>query len=100
MFLEIHFLGKSQHFACFGPRYDDDTVAVSGDNITRSHLHAVTRNWNIGPGKAVVADRGRGNNAGGIDRETNLAQLSNVARAPIDDRTGEATGIRRVSRFL
>src|ERR1700737_1033434 len=93
---EIHFLSERQNLDRFRARYDHDTVSVGRDYVTRPHLDAVTRHWNIGPGKAVMTDRGRWNNAGCVHRKTYFAQLPDVTPAALDHRAGIAA--RRHSR--
>src|SRR5882757_2606278 len=92
MLFEIHFLSYGQDFRGFGAGDDYHAVSVGGDDIAGLHFNPVTLHGNIGPGKTIVANGCRGHNAGRENRESDFAQVADVAHAAVDHGSSVSAG--------
>ena len=91
MLFVIHLLSHGEHRLRLSFWNHSDAIAIRDDDIPSIDGNSVAHHGNLRPRKPVVMHRGGGNDAGGKDWESNLAQIGDIPHSTVDHRSCVAT---------
>ena len=89
MFFKVQLLCQYQDLRGNLTGYDHDSIAIRGHNVTGIHFHSIAYHRDACAGNTIMPRRSCRINTGSVDRESNLAQIGNVAHASINYSAGK-----------